>query len=86
MTGRKNWLFADTPGGAKASALVYSIVETAKANGVDVYLYLKYLLTKCPTDQTRDEEFERLSPWNDECKAELEKMYLQRQKEIFDAM
>ena len=86
VTGRKNWLFADTPGGAKASALVYSIVETAKANGVDVYLYLKYLLTKCPTDQTGDEELERLSPWNDECKAELEKMYLRRQKEIFDAM
>ncbi len=42
--------------GAYASSLVYSMVETAKANGVDVYLYLKYLLLKTPTLQTNDEE------------------------------
>ena len=44
VTGRKNRLFSDTPNGANASALVYSIVETAKANDIDVYHYLKYLL------------------------------------------
>lgn len=68
------------------SALVYSVFETAKANNVDVYLYLKYLLSNCPTDQTSDEELEKLSSWNDECKKELEKVYLQHQKEIFAAM
>ena len=41
VTGRKNWLFADSVDGAEASALTYSMVETAKANGVDVYYYLK---------------------------------------------
>ena len=86
VTGRKNWLFADTPDGATASALVYSIVETAKANNVDVYLYLKYLLLKCPTNLMCDEDLEHLCPWNPECRDELEKMYQQRQKEIFDAM
>lgn len=40
--GRKNWLFADTPKGAGASAAVYSIVETAKSNGLTVYTYLEY--------------------------------------------
>ena len=42
--GRKNWLFCDTQKGAAASASIYSIVETAKANGLNIYLYFKYLL------------------------------------------
>lgn len=46
--GRKNWLFSDTPKGAKASAAVYSLVETAKANGLNVYTYLEYLLMYMP--------------------------------------
>ena len=46
--GRKNWLFADTPKGATASAAVYSIIETAKANGLNVYTYLEYLLLYMP--------------------------------------
>lgn len=46
--GRKNWLFSDTPKGASASATVYSIVETAKANGLNVYSYLNYLLLYMP--------------------------------------
>ena len=41
--GRKNWLFSDTPNGAKASADIYSIVETAKANGLDVFKYFELL-------------------------------------------
>ena len=86
VTGRKNWMFADTPDGANASALVYSLVETAKANNVDVYYYLKYLLLKTPTSQTSDEELEKLCPWNPECKEALEDLYRQHQKEIFDAM
>ncbi|MGI6502158.1 MAG: IS66 family transposase [Anaerostipes sp.] len=72
--GRKNWLFADTPKGATASAAVYSIVETAKANGLNVYTYLEYLLLYMPdTDWQNDPELlEDLMPWSEavqcECK------------------
>ena len=45
-TARRAWLFADTPKGAKASAVLYTLVESAKANALDVYGYLKYLLTE----------------------------------------
>jgi len=46
--GRKNWLFCNTPGGADASAAVYSIIETAKANGLKPFDYLKFLLERLP--------------------------------------
>ena len=44
VIGRKNWLFCDTPKGAKASAAVYSLVETAKANDLEPFAYLSYIL------------------------------------------
>ena len=46
--GRKNWLFCDTPKGADSSAIVYTLVETAKANSLDPYAYLRLLLTELP--------------------------------------
>ncbi len=46
--GRKNWLFCDTVKGAESSAVVYSLVETAKANGLDPYDYLLYTLSMLP--------------------------------------
>ena len=70
--GRKNWLFCDTPNGAQASALVYSMVEIAKANGVNVYHYLTYLLKKMPSDRMSDEELELLAPWNENVKTEIQ--------------
>ena len=70
--GRKNWLFCDTPNGAQASALVYSMVEIAKANGVNVYHYLTYLLEKMPSDRMSDEELELLAPWNENVKTEIQ--------------
>ncbi len=85
VTGRKNWLFSDTQDGAHASALVYSIVETAKANGVDIYNYLKYLLIKSPTNQTSDEEFEKLCPWDPECREALDEIQSKHQESIFNA-
>lgn len=85
VTGRKNWLFADTPNGANASALVYSIVETAKTNDVDIYHYLKYLLLKAPTSQIPDEELEKLCPWNPECRKALEEMQKKHLEMIMDA-
>lgn len=71
--GRKNWLFCDSPNGAQASAITYTIVEMAKANGVNVYHYLTYLLEKLPHDRMSDEELEALAPWNENVKAEIEK-------------
>ena len=55
-------MFSDTPDGVNASLLIYSLVEMGKANGVDVYNYLKYLLMKTPISQASDEEFEKLCP------------------------
>lgn len=61
--GRRNWLFADTPAGANASALYYSLVETAKANDLEPYAYFKYVLARIAYADTV-EEMEALLPWN----------------------
>ena len=71
--GRKNWLFCDPPNGAQASAIVYTMVEMAKANGVNVYHYLTYLLEKLPDDRMSDDELELLAPWNETIKVEIER-------------
>jgi len=63
VVGRKNWLFSCTPEGAHASAAIYSLIETAKANGHDPYWYLKYLFEHLPEAMTT-EEFETLLPHN----------------------
>ena len=70
--GRKNWLFADTQAGADSSAVMYSIVETAKANDINVYHYLVFLLEKLPTLDGSDEAFESICPWNESVKQEIE--------------
>jgi transposase len=61
VIGRKNWLFANTPNGAKASAVIYSIVETAKENGLDPYAYLEFLFEKLPA--TTIPALPTLLPW-----------------------
>lgn len=68
--GRKNWLFSDTPKGAIASADIYSIVETAKANELDVFKYVELLLTVLPNMKflTNPDIFEELLPWNEKVK------------------
>ena len=48
VIGRKNWMFAQTPQGAEASCIIYSIVETAKRNNLIPYEYMKYLLEQMP--------------------------------------
>lgn len=68
--GRKGWLFCDTPAGAEASAIVYSIVEMAKANNLNIYNYLNFLLMKRPTELMDDQQLELISPWGDEAKAQ----------------
>lgn len=66
--GRKNWLFNATPKGATASALVYTMVEMAKANELNIYKYLTYLLGHCPSEDMSDEQLEALTPWSKEVK------------------
>lgn len=61
--GRRNWLFCDTVAGAQASANLYSLIETCKANEVEPYRYLTALFEALPAAQTAD-EFEALLPWN----------------------
>ncbi len=70
--GRKNWLFSDTQGGAESSAVMYSIVETAKANDVNLYHYLTFLLERLPLLDGSDEAFESVCPWNESVKAEIQ--------------
>ncbi len=60
--GRRNWLFADTVSGAKASAHLYSLVQTARANELEPYAYLRRLFTELPAAQTV-EQIEALLPW-----------------------
>lgn len=62
--GRKNYLFSQSVSGAEANAAVYSLVETAKANGLNIYGYLKFLLDHRPSEKMTDEELEALAPWN----------------------
>jgi len=61
VVGRKAWLFSNTANGAHASATLYSIIETAKANGHEPYHYLRWLFEKLP--QTDESELESLMPW-----------------------
>ncbi len=63
VIGRKNFLFSGTPKGAEASALLYSLVETAKANKLEPYAYLRYIFDKLPTASSL-EDYEALLPWN----------------------
>jgi transposase len=60
--GRKNWLFSTSQKGAKTSALLYSLIETAKANHLNEYAYLKYIFTELPK-ATCVEDYEKLLPW-----------------------
>ena len=52
VVGRKNWLFAGSPDGAKASATFFTLIETAKANGLEPYAYLRHIFEKLPLAQT----------------------------------
>ncbi len=63
VVGRKGWLFSDTVAGAQASANLYSLVETYKANGIDPYRYLVWLFAKLPRASTVD-DYTAFMPWN----------------------
>ena len=67
VVGRKNWLFCDTPKGAEASVIAYSILETAKANGLNPEKYLMHIFTVLPDRFAKNPnaDIEDLLPWND---------------------
>ena len=63
VMGRKNWLFANTPAGARASAVIYSLMETAKETGLDPYKYLLWALREAPKLFETDREWaKKLTP------------------------
>jgi len=63
VLGRKGWLFSNTPKGARASAVIYSIVETAKENNLIPYQYLNYLFQRLPN--MGDADLDEVLPWSD---------------------
>lgn len=63
VTGRKSWLFSDTVAGAKASAVIYSLVLTCRACGVEPYAWLRHVLTELPLRRA-DDDIEGLMPFN----------------------
>lgn len=73
--GKKNWKLIDTVHGAQASAILYSIVETAKANELNIYNYFKHLLTEIPKhmDDTDLSFLDSLLPWSKQLPAECRK-------------
>ena len=68
VVGRKNWLFSDTPDGAQASAVIFTILETAKVNGLNPEKYIGNLLTVLPERFAHDPKssIDDLLPWADE--------------------
>ena len=67
-TARRAWLFADTPRGAFANGVLYTLVESARANDLDVYEYLKHLLTEMPNNHHLENPsvIDQLLPWSEE--------------------
>ena len=67
-TARRAWLFADTPRGAFANGVLYTLVESARANDLDVYEYLKHLLTEMPNNHHQEDPsvIDRLLPWSED--------------------
>jgi len=63
VIGRKNWLFSATVKGARASSMIYSVIETAKENGLKPFEYLKYLFETMPNMEY--EKYESLLPWSE---------------------
>ena len=73
VIGRKNWLFSDTVKGAKSSAIIYSLIETAKANNIEPYTYLNLILTNMQYigRPFSNEDLESFMPWSKEIKESI---------------
>lgn len=76
--GKKSWMFINSVKGARASAAAYTVCETARANGLNVYRYLEYILTELPKLADDDgnidtSKLDHLLPWSDELPAQCHK-------------
>lgn len=72
VIGRKNWLFSNTARGANSSAVIYSLVETAKENGLNPFPYLTYLFGQLPNINLKDPEaLDLLLPWSEPIQAKF---------------
>ena len=71
VVGRKNWLFCDTQAGANASTTIFTLLETAKANGLNPETYLNHLLDILPERFANDPQakVDDLMPWNEEMRS-----------------
>ena len=81
VVGRKNWLFFDQPGGAEAGATMYSLIETAKENGLEPYDYFLFLFDKLPLIDREDQlQIKALLPSNQDAQAlkDYKKQYMEK--------
>jgi hypothetical protein len=69
VMGRKNWLFSNSQDGANASMKIFTMIETAKANGLDPLKYLNFLLESRPSAKMSDDELEVFAPWSENAQA-----------------
>ena len=72
VMGRKNWLFCNTPKGARASSVIYSVIETAKENGLKPFEYLKFLFETIPNSTTG--KLDSFFPWSSSVPAECKSL------------
>lgn len=79
VMGRKAWLFSDTERGAEASEVIYSIVETALANDLHPYEYLKYLIEALSQHKQTPEKLEEVMPWSDQLPDHVRVVYRQNE-------
>ena len=81
VIGRKNYLFSKSPKGAQTSAMSYSIIETAKENNLNPFLYLTYLFEQLPNiDIKSDADLDALLPWSNSIPEEIHKTASEKQK------
>ena len=74
VIGRKNWLFANTARGARVSAIIYSIVETAKENGLNPCTYLKHLFERLPgISRDNTDALDSLLPWSEPIQSAIQR-------------
>ena len=79
VIGRKNFLFSNTPRGARASAIIYSMVESAKENNLKPYEYLKYLFEQLPNIDIHNKvSLDQLMPWSETLPAEVRMSFKQQ--------
>ena len=77
VIGRKNWLFSDQPVGARTSAVIYSLVQTAKLNGANPYYYLRYVLEEMSSypncENLPEQDLQELMPWSGKLKKAVQR-------------